>query len=293
VVPRSFRIRANRLSHHVLEWNILASRGTLVLLHGYMDVAATWDLVAPALAHAGFRVLAPDLRGFGDTDRVSPGGYYHFPDYVADLAGLLAHLAPREPVVLVGHSMGGTVASLYAGTKPDDVRALALLEGLGPPTHTPAEAPERMRAWLDDLAAHEGRRETAMKDDAEALRRLARRHAAVPEAVLASRAALLVRHLPDGSVVWAFDPLHRTRSPTPFYAEAYRAFAARVSCPVLYVSGGDAGWHPADEAERLAAFATLEQVTLAGAGHMMHWTAPDALSGALLRFLDAAAPPPD
>jgi pimeloyl-ACP methyl ester carboxylesterase len=293
VVPRSFRLRANGLEHHVLEWNVLASRGTLVLLHGYMDVAATWDLVAPALAHAGFRVLAPDLRGFGQTDRVPAGGYYHFPDYVADLAGLLGHLAPRETITLVGHSMGGTVASLYAGTRPEDVRALALLEGLGPPSHSPSEAPERMRGWIDDLAAHEGRPEPVMPDEASALRKLLRRHTAVPEPVLASRAALLLRHLPAGGVVWAFDPLHRTRSPMPFYADAYRAFAARVACPVLYVSGGSTGWHPADEEDRLSAFSMLEAVVLEGAGHMMHWTAPEALSGVLLRFLDAAAPPPD
>src|SRR5690242_21631642 len=84
---------------------------TVLLLHGYMDAGGTWDLVAPALAAAGHDVVAPDLRGFGRSDAVGPGGYYHFPDYVADVEALVRELAP-ERLAVVGHSMGGTVASL-------------------------------------------------------------------------------------------------------------------------------------------------------------------------------------
>jgi pimeloyl-ACP methyl ester carboxylesterase len=88
----------------------------------------------------------------------------------------------------------------------------------------------------------------------------------------------------DGGVAWAFDPLHRTTSPTSFSAEAYRAFAAAIPCPVLFVSGGALGFHPPDEEERLAAFAALSRHELPQAGHMMHWTEPDALASALVAF---------
>src|SRR4051794_24555734 len=79
---------------------------TILLVHGFLDSGATWDLVAPRLARAGHDVVAPDLRGFGLSDYVGAGGYYHFPDYIADLAELVDAIAPRR-LSVVGHSMGG------------------------------------------------------------------------------------------------------------------------------------------------------------------------------------------
>src|SRR4051794_668300 len=106
--PTSLRVHANELDHHVLEWEASGSRRstvrTVVLVHGYMDAGGTWDLVAPALAAKGFRVLAPDMRGFGDGARAPKGSYYPFVDYVFDLADLVDPLSPGEPIALVGHS---------------------------------------------------------------------------------------------------------------------------------------------------------------------------------------------
>ena len=115
-MPDSHKVLANGLEQHVLEW---PSRGpapgpTVLLLHGYMDAAATWQPVAPALTAEGFRVLAPDLRGYGDGARVPAGGYYHFADYVFDVADLVDQLVPAgSPLIVVGHSMGGTIANMY------------------------------------------------------------------------------------------------------------------------------------------------------------------------------------
>ena len=86
-----------------------ASGLTILLLHGFADTAASFDLVLPSLARAGHRVIAPDLRGFGDSDWIGAGGYYHFPDYLADVVDLLRQLAP-ERLAVVAHSMGGTIA---------------------------------------------------------------------------------------------------------------------------------------------------------------------------------------
>src|SRR5690349_21097831 len=94
--PKPLRLVANGLEQRVLEWesaeldHLGAERGrTVFLVHGYMDAAGTWDRVAPALAAKGFRVLAPDMRGFGDGARVAKGSYYHFVDYVFDLAEIV------------------------------------------------------------------------------------------------------------------------------------------------------------------------------------------------------------
>jgi pimeloyl-ACP methyl ester carboxylesterase len=293
-VSQARKVRAGGLDHHVLEWISpersarQAPTATVLLLHGYMDVAASWDAVARGLASEALRVLAPDLRGFGDAPRVSAGTSYVFADYIADVGGLVDALAPSGPLFVVGHSMGGVIGTLFAGTFPDRVQKFAMLEGLGPPDSTFEDAPDRMRAYVEGLRKY-GREsaERPLQDLAEAVRRLALNHPHVPEPVLKERAPLLVRPLADGRVAWRFDPLHRVRSPIPFYAAAFRAFAARVACPVLAVSGGATGYHPTDEAERLSAFRDLRVAEIEGAGHMMHWTRPDELAALLRPFLAA------
>ncbi len=275
----ALKVIANGLEHHVVTWGDEAADPVL-LLHGFMDAGATWDLVAPAIADAGFRVLAPDLRGFGESATVSPGGYYHFPDYIADLA----ELAPKKPLRVVGHSMGGTAATLFSGAQPERVKALVLIEGVGPPDNAPELAPDRMRRWLDQLASDRPEKPIASMDDA--VKRLRVNHPHVPDDVLRSRAVHLVRKDESGTFRWAFDPLHRTTSPMPFFSSVFRAFAARVTCPVLFVGGGENGWHPIDEAERVAAFQHLERIDIEGAGHMVHWTKPTELARAILDFFE-------
>ncbi|WP_394828913.1 alpha/beta fold hydrolase [Pendulispora albinea] len=313
-MSRSLHVRANGLLHHVLEWtpdtpkHASRDRGltghadhaspapganvpTVLLVHGFMDVGGSWDLVAPHLARAGFRVLAPDLRGFGDTERAPEGSYYHFADYVADVAALVDALCGEAPFDLVGHSMGGTVTTLYAGAHPERLAHLALLEGFGPPDNSATVAPARMRRWLDDLRKHraassspgyERARSFATLD--EALVRLQWNHPAVPDAVLRSRLVHMVKPVEGGRFAWRFDELHRTTSPTPFRADTHRAFIARVACPVLAVSGGADGFHVEDEEKRIETFADVARAELPGAGHMMHWTQPDRLAELLLAF---------
>lgn len=286
-VPSSLRVPANGLEHHVLEWESGGpeAAGTVLLLHGYMDAAATWDTVAPELTAHGLRVLAPDLRGYGDGARVPPGGYYHFADYVFDVADLVEHLVPPgSPLFVVGHSMGGTVANMFAGTFPERVARLAILEGAGPPDNAHDVGPDRMRRWVEDVRAVRARPARRMAHREEALRRLSGNHPRVPEDVLRRRLEALAGELPDGGLAWKADPLHGTRSPIPFFAESWRAFARRVACPVLFVSGGPQGWHPQDEEARVAAFAVLQRAEIPNAGHMMHWTEPAKLTRLLLEF---------
>lgn len=283
----SRRVLANGLEHHVVTWGHAAASSTVLLVHGFMDAAGTWDRVAPALAEAGHRVIAPDMRGFGTGARVAAGGYYHFPDYVADLAGLIDALAPAgAPVKLVGHSMGGTVVTLFAGARPERVVRLVTIEGLGPPDNGWEIGPIRMRRWLGEL---EESRVTKPIPREQARRRLAVAHPGVPAEVLDSRLPHLVRDAGDGLVEWLYDPLHRTTAPVPFFASLFNAYARQITCPVTFVSGGREGFHPPDEAERLRAFREVEVVTFEDAGHMVHWTRPKELAELLVdRFAGAS-----
>jgi pimeloyl-ACP methyl ester carboxylesterase len=262
-----------------------------MLLHGFMDAASTWDFVAPKLVAGGFRVIAPDLRGFGDAPRAPSGSYYHFPEYIADVADIAEELAPNAPLFVIGHSMGGTVASLFAGTFPERVQKLALLEGMGPPDNPPEVAPDRMRRWIEDQRKFRNENARSMSVE-EAGRRLTERHGNVPREIVASRVPHLSKPV-SGSfdamvagdrVTWKFDPLHRSTSPFPFYAAMYKAFAGRIACPVLVVGGGPEGFHTDDEHDRARAFKITKTAEIPGAGHMMHWTKPDELATHLLEF---------
>jgi pimeloyl-ACP methyl ester carboxylesterase len=274
------RIAANGLDHHVVTWGHDAASSTVFLIHGFMDAAGTWDRVAPTLAAAGHRVIAPDMRGFGTGARNGPGGYYHFPDYVADLAAIVdALVPPDQPIKLVGHSMGGTVVTLFAGARPERVSRLVSIEGLGPPDNDWSIGPVRMRRWLEELRES---REAKPIPREQARRRLSVAHPGVPPEVLDTRFPHLVREVGEGLVEWLYDPLHRTTSPMPFFARLFMEYARQITCPVVFVSGGPNGFHPPDEDERLKAFANLETVTFADAGHMVHWTKPRELGELLV-----------
>lgn len=283
MTPISRPLAVGGLDLHTLTWEPDAAPTdvTVLLVHGFADAAGTWDLVAPSLARRGHRVVAYDQRGFGRASWVGAGGYYHFFDYVSDLDAVVRALAPSR-LALVGHSMGGTVCALWAGARPGKLHRLALLEGLGPPDSDPRFAPDRATRWLDDLGAVSAGRGYATLDEARA--RLSVQHAGLESALLASRIEHLVVER-DGRFHWRMDPLHRTVAPVPFYADAFRAFAARVACPTLLVSGGADGFHPHDEEARARAFAAATVRDVPGAGHMMHWTRPDEVARLLLEHI--------
>lgn len=285
---------ANGLRHLVHRFSASADKPsatprTVLILHGFLDAGATFELVARPLVDAGYDVIAPDLRGFGGSDRVPAGGYYHFADYLADIDDLVDTLVPSrgetKPFLgVVGHSMGGTIASMWAGVRPERVTRLALLEGLGPPQEDPALGVDRMRGWLRDLGKVKRRpREFDSLD--EAVTRLAATHPKIDRGVLVGRAARLVTPTDDGGVRWAHDPLHRTISPIPFQSKVYASFLRAIACPTLFLDGGPDGWHPPDEEERLGCIANVTRRTLPNAGHMMHWTQPAELARELVSFL--------
>lgn len=104
----------------------------VVLLHGFPESAYSWRYQLPALAEAGFRAVAPNLRGYPGSDRPSEVEAYAFPKLVEDVIGLVDALG-YESVHLVGHDWGGAIAATTAALSPARVRSLGLLN-IGPPT---------------------------------------------------------------------------------------------------------------------------------------------------------------
>ena len=283
MTPRDRFVDANRLRHHLLEWS--DDGPTVLLLHGFLEHAHAWDLVAPRLAEAGFRVLALDWRGHGDTEWIGAGGYYHFPDYAADLAGIVRALG--RPVALIAHSMGAGGAVLYAGTEPSAVTALVCVDALGPPDTDPDVVPDRYAAWVADLEKAAGR-ERPRLSLADATARLRERFPRFSDAV-AAHMALHGTRAENGARVWKFDPLHQTTAPTPYYVRQSRPFWRRIACPVLYVAGAESPYRlpAADEADRVATL-RAEKVVVPGVAHHPHLEAPERTAEVLIAFLRRA-----
>jgi pimeloyl-ACP methyl ester carboxylesterase len=284
--PVSRRIPlATGLTYHVLEWDAEVDH-TVVLLHGFLDLAWGWVETVRAGLAGRFHLVAPDLRGHGDSDWIGPGGYYHFIDYQADLHDLVAQVG-RARVSLVGHSMGGSVAGYYAGSFPERIHRLAMLEGLGPPEVT-QPVPDRVRTWLDSWRRVRERAPKSYADLAEAAGRLRAHDPLLGEALALELAEQGTTRREDGRLRFKHDPLHATTGPTPFRVAYAAEFWARITCPVLLVDGEKSAFRFAGEeaARRAATFASAERAVLAGAGHMMQRHQPATLADMLASFLD-------
>jgi pimeloyl-ACP methyl ester carboxylesterase len=286
--PRSRKIRlATGIDYHLLEWggDDAGLEHTVLLVHGFLDLAWGWEQTVHAGLAGRFHVIAPDLRGHGDSDRIGAGGYYHFMDYVADLSSLVDQTA-RHALSLVGHSMGGSIAGYYAGAFPERVRSLALLEGLGPP-EDPTPIPERVASWISAWRRARTRepRTYATIDDAAA--RLCKADSMLrPEL-----ARILAEHgtieLADGSRRFKHDPLHATRGPYPFRVSVAESFWQRITAPVLLVDGSESAFRGFEhEADRRAAHLPhARHALIDGAGHMIQRHRPAELGRLLVEFL--------
>lgn len=285
-VPRTVELGTG-LRYNVLEWGADRTEldHTVILLHGFLDLAWGWAATVRAGLAGRFHVVAPDLRGHGDSAWIGRGGYYHFVDYLADVDEV-ARLFGRGRLSLVGHSMGGSIASYFAGVFPERIHRLVLLEGLGPPENDTA-VPQRVRAWLDSwrrVRERDGKSHAGLDEAAARLRA----HDPLLGDELARDLALHgTRPAPDGGLRFKHDPLHLTLGPMPFRVDYAAEFWTRVTCPVLWVEGEKSAFrHAGDEAERrLRLLPGAERAVLPGAGHMMQRHQPAALAELLVAFL--------
>ena len=279
--PTSRRVLANGLQHHVLEWDG-GGTTTVLCLHGFLDLSWAFHQVAPRLAAAGDHVVAPDLRGPGETERVGAGGYYHFMDYVLDVADLADALG-RERLALVGHSMGGHIVGYFAGAFPDRAWKAVLMEGIRVVELAPESMPRRVEEWIHGVrrAREHGPKLYRSVEDAAARMRAHDPRCPPDEALfLAARGTARV----DGGWAYRHDPLHLTRAPYSFRTDHAMAFWRNVRCPVLLLDGSESERVPIDYPQRLACFGDRRHRVVEGAGHMMLRHRPEEVARAVLEF---------
>ena len=273
------------LRHHVRLWGE-ADRPKLFLLHGWMDVSASFQFLVDAFKQ-DWCVIAPDWRGFGLSGWSREG--YWFQDYYADLDALLDIYTPGSPANIVGHSMGGNVACTYSGMRPQRVRKLASLEGFGAARNKPDMAPARYERWLNQL-----KQQPTFKPYAsfEAVaERLRKNNPRLTEDKARFLAPHWAQQSAGGDIVLRFDPRHKIVNPVMNQVDQLIACWKRITCPVLWVLTNEVdmrNWRkdtPAELSERKQAFRNLSEILLEDSGHMMHHDQPEKLAAIIEVFL--------
>ena len=296
LTSRSSYVPVRHLQYHVREWGQrVEGQAPLVLVHGWMDVSASWQFMVDAL-QANRWILAPDWRGFGLTREPAPApDSYWFPDYLADLDILMDLLVGEQAVDLVGHSMGGNAAMMFGGVRPDRIRRLVNLEGFGLPATKPAQAPGRYAKWMDEIKAlHAGELALKTYDSQEGV---ARRLVKTNPRLSPEKAAWLAGHwaAPDANGQWAIlgEAGHKVISAHLYQVEEALEIYRRITAPVLSVTASDdslSQWWKgtftlAQYQERLRAVPNLTSAVIDDAGHMLHHDQPGALARLIENFL--------
>lgn len=277
--------RLRGLRHHLRVWGE-DGLPKLVLVHGWLDVSATF---APLAAHLldRWQVIAPDWRGFGHSEWPADGYWFH--DYVADLEAIVDHVSPNVPVQLAGHSMGAQAASLYAGLRPARITKLVLLDGPLLPDMPAEKAPKRFARWLDAL--REAPREKVYPSFDDLAGRIRKQHPQLSLEHAAFIARCWGREDGHGRITLCADPRHRLDMPTLFRAAESEAIWKQVTAPTLFVDAGRvAVWATMDAASRAArrdCFRDHRHVVIEDAGHMLHFDAPERTARLMADFLGA------
>ncbi len=266
--PISQYYYSHRLKLHFWDWGD-NGKPNLLLVHGGRDHARSWDRVAEEFS-SDFRIIAPDLRGHGDSSWAT-GAMYSVPEYVVDLSALI-DIVGRSPVYLVGHSLGGSVVLMYTGVYPDRVKKLVSIEGYGPPSEklVPRDIPERLRKWIENVRECETRSSKRYPNLEAAVTRMKGANSHLTDTVARHLTLLGSNWNPDGTLQWKFDNYIRAFPPFGFNLELARELWGRIECPTLLVRGEES-WVPTPESSPgVDAIRDRTCLNVPNAGHWVH-----------------------
>jgi len=257
----------------------------LLALHGWLDNAASFTPLAPHLAE--FDLVALDLPGHGGSAHRMPGYDYAFVDWIHDVLDALDALGWSQ-ASLLGHSMGGAIATLVAAAAPERVGKLALLEALGPIAGTAEDAGARLRQAVAARRALDGGRTPRVIADLEL---------AVDSRLAASKMSrdaarlIVARNLRavDGGFAWRSDPRLTLPAHVRTDEACIRSWIRAIEAPTLVIAADPAPpyFTPAQRDARVAELRDGRLVVLPG-GHHLHMEQAGAVAAELRPFLLSA-----
>jgi len=282
VARRSVRHTIRGVEYHVSEWG-KPKDPLLMMLHGFGDAGSTFQFLVDQLRHDWY-VVAPDWRGFGES-RTRAESYW-FPDYIADLEMLLSKYSPDLPATLLGHSMGGNIASLFAGIFPQRVTQLVNVEGFGLADRDPRDAPSNYRRWIE--ASREGAAYRDYDSYAELAQRIVRQNPRTPMPIAEFVARQWAEKDGSGRVVIKADPAHKLPNAVLYRRSEAQACWEQLSASVLFVLGAQSSFRSGAVpwlATGSLPIPSANVATLEDAGHMVHFEQPAALAALVEQFL--------
>lgn len=261
----------------------------IFLLHGWMDSSITFQFMVDAFRF-NWHVIAPDWRGFGHSAYAKDG--YWYPEYLADLEAILSHYSYGRPVYLVGHSMGGNIACLYAGIRPERIKKLISLEGYGVMRMNPDQATDRYRQWLDALQKTNESRVYATLEGV--VKRVKRNNPRLSDEQALFIASNWAKQNKDGSWQILADPLHRRINPVMTRMDEVLASWRQITAPTLMVDGefsllgmrmGDYEKGRQEIRRRASVIPDVRVVTVKNAAHMVQHDQPEVVAKLIEDFL--------
>jgi pimeloyl-ACP methyl ester carboxylesterase len=289
--PTSHTYFSQRLRLHYVDWGN-ADKPPLLMIHGGRDHCRNWDWTAAALRD-DWHIIAPDLRGHGDS-QWSTDGSYTMAGYIYDLAQLV-HQQRLAPVTIIAHSLGGNVALRYAGIYPDSAARLVAIEGLGPSADRLAERrakpfDTRMDEWIGEQRALAGRLPRRYPSTEDAFRRMQEENPHLS----AEQARHLTEHganqNEDGTYSWKFDNYVRAFPPYDMSRRDIETLWGRIACPTLLLYGKESSAGDPAADGRAAHFRHARAVGVDGAGHWLHHDRFDEFVKIVREFLGTMTP---
>ena len=269
--PASQIYFSHRLRLHYVDWGN-EKAPPMLLVHGGQDHCRNWDWVAEAFRDE-YHVIAPDLRGHGDS-QWSIGGGYTMPEYIYDIA----HLVDQKdlaPVTIISHSLGGMISLQYAGLYPDKVKSIIAIEGLG-------KAPlaleknkgqainQKLIDWSQELRKISGRTARRYSTLEDAFARMLDENPHLSEDQARHLTIHGANQNEDGTFSWKFDDYVRICKPLSLNPDETRHLWSRISCPTLLIRGTESWASDPNEDGRLSSFQNAEAINVEGAGHWVH-----------------------
>ncbi len=284
--PTSHWYISQRLRLHYADWGN-AEAPPLLLVHGGRDHCRNWDWVAQELAR-DWHVIAPDLRGHGDS-AWSPDGNYETSAFVYDLAQLI-HQLDLSPVTIVSHSLGGNVSLRFTGLYPESVRKLVAIEGLGPSPSVQAKRDEvpladRWRTWIADKRKAAGRLPKRYATIEDAYARMKSENSYLTDEQARHLTINGINRNEDGTWSWKFDNHLNVWSFLDMPAAELEALWSAITCPTLLLYGANS-WASNPQGDgRLAHFNTARVIEYENAGHWLHHDQFDRFISDMRAFL--------